>query len=206
MTLNEFIAKWSGKAAPNNSGGFLNECVSLASQFSQNVLNVPNSDGVLYCQTTGGARDLYESPTALELQHYDKIPPGSPQINDLVVWGSSMGQYGDVAIYIGNNEVFGQQGTPVFLPANIRTKNSGELGYLRLKGEIMWNITKAQENAIYQLKMKDFPGPDYNGYAGLPATQANVDAMIAKIQGLPEPSTPGFTPYKGPPLFVEGPK
>lgn len=69
-----------------------------------------------------------------------------------------------------------------------------------IQGEDMWNITKAQENAIYQLKMKDFPGDGYNGYAGNPATQENVDAMIKKIQELPEPpaAVPTVVPIPDP--------
>ena len=135
MTLDAFITAWTGREAPNNHGLFKGECVSLAAQFCQNVLVIPNADGVLYCSKTGGARDLYEQFDGQLPTYFDRVPASqSPLVGDLVVWGASMGQYGDVAIYAGNNQVFGQLGTPVFQPARLRTMNPGYLGFLRKKG------------------------------------------------------------------------
>lgn len=136
MNLDQFITKYNGKSVANNHGGFVGECVSLAARKVQEVDNVPNGDAVLYCQATGGARDLYESPTNLLLTYYDRIPNGQPRVKgDLVVWGSTLGKYGDVAIALDSGtQLFGQLGTPVFIPANIRNETRQPLGYLRLKG------------------------------------------------------------------------
>lgn len=139
MTLDQFVTAYTGESLTNNHGGYAGECVSLAARFAQEVQNVPNADGVLYCQTTGGARDLYENPTALTMQYYDKIPNGQPrQKADLVVWGANLGKYGDVAVALDSGtQIFGQLGTPVFIPANIRSETRPPLGYLRLKGTDM---------------------------------------------------------------------
>lgn len=139
MTLNNFVDTYTGKRATNNHGNFPGECVSLAARYAQEVQSVPNADAVLYCQTTGGARDLYENPTALTLRYYNKIPFGQPrQRGDLVVWGGNLGKYGDVAIALdSSNTIFGQLGTPVFIPANTRQEIRQPLGYLRLKGDDM---------------------------------------------------------------------
>jgi len=137
MNLDQFVETYKGKSVTNNHGNYKGECVSLAARYSQEVLGVPNSDAVLYCGgATGGARDLYESPTALMLKYYDRVPFGQlRKRGDLVVWGGNLGKYGDVAIALDSGtQLFGQLGTPVFLPAAIRNEARQPLGYLRLKG------------------------------------------------------------------------
>ena len=169
MTLNNFVDTYTGKRATNNHGNFPGECVSLASRYAQEVQSVPNADAVLYCQTTGGARDLYENPTALTLRYYNKIPFGQPrQRGDLVVWGGNLGKYGDVAIALdSSNTIFGQLGTPVFIPANTRQEIRQPLGYLRLKGDDM-----VQDQDVRNLWPKMF--------AGAPAKDADIKKWSGK--------------------------
>lgn len=137
MSLDDFVSQNTNKQLSDHSGNFLGECVSLVKQYAQSVQNIPNADIVL--QVPDGARQLYEGFdwNGKMSQYYDKIPYGQPrQKGDLVVWGENLGKYGDVAIALdSDNTVFGQLGTPVFIPANIRVENRQPLGYLRLKGE-----------------------------------------------------------------------
>lgn len=174
MNLDQFITKYNGKSVANNHGGFVGECVSLAARKVQEVDNVPNGDAVLYCQTTGGARDLYENPTNLLLTYYTRIPNGQPrQRGDLVVWGSTLGQYGDVAIALDSGtQLFGQLGTPVFIPANIRDERRQPLGYLRKIGVNMATLVDdGNVNLLYKMIHRD----------DSQITQAMKDASRGKV-------------------------
>lgn len=166
MNPEVFRATYTGKEVSNNGGGFVGECVSLASRFAQQVQGVPGADSVLYCQVTGGARDLYENPTAKLLQYYTKVPYGQPrQLYDLVVWGINKGKYGDVAIaWDTGNTVFGQLGTPVFIPAQIRVDTTAPLGYLRLKGGDM-PLTPTQIDKFFKMAGQNSKSSDYTYYA-----------------------------------------
>lgn len=204
MNLDSFITKYNGQSIPNNHGKYKGECVSLAARYAQEVQNVPDGDGTLYCQKTGGARDLYEHPTAIELQYYDLIPYGQPrQRGDLVVWGANLGQYGDIAIANdGGTVIFGQLGTPVFIPANIRSESRPPLGYLRRKGG---NV----EPTDY--RMND--GDVINGFAIFKRTPSPEDLAVwtgqtfKKFQyekladGVAKMPPPNMKPYDGPQLY-----
>lgn len=150
--MDAFINKYTippDQEVPNNSGGFVGECVSLVARYAQEVQGIPNADGVLYCTKTGGARDLYEQYDGLLPKYYDRIPAGTPQIGDLVVWGANRGFYGHVAIYIGNGQVFQQLGTPVFQPAAVAPiGDTSPLGYLRLKGGSMPSTEEVLASAL----------------------------------------------------------
>lgn len=153
MNLGDFVNTYGGhQLAMNDGKSYVGECVSLVKRFAQEVQKVPNADTVL--QVPSGARQLYEGFdwNGKMSQYYDKIPYGQPrQKGDLVVWGSNLGQYGDVAIALDSgNTVFGQLGTPVFIPANIRVEARQPLGYLRFKGETMDTFNKGDATNIAQ--------------------------------------------------------
>lgn len=139
MNTDQFVAKYTGQQLEQNNGGYKGECVSLAKRYAQEVQGVPDADTVL--QVPKGARQLYEgfNWNGKMAQYYDKIPYGQPrQRGDLVVWGSNLGSYGDVAIALDSGtQMFGQFGTPIFQPARIRNETRQPLGYLRNKGGIM---------------------------------------------------------------------
>lgn len=164
VTLSQFENQWYGKQAANNHGNFPGECVSLGSQWTQNGLGVPNADAVLYCSHTGGARDLYEQFDGQLPTYFDRLPYGNaPQDGDLVVWGGNMGIYGDVAIYIGSGQVFGQLGTPVFQPAAPRQLTPQPLGYLRLKGGYMSaSSIDASDTDILRICSTEIGGWDFD--------------------------------------------
>lgn len=184
MTLQQFVEKYNGQSLTNNHGNFKGECVSLACRYAQESQAVPNADAVLYCQTTGGARDLYENPTALTLKYYMRIPYGQPRLRgDLVVWGSSLGKYGDVAVSLAGTQIFGQLGTPVFIPANIRNEARQPLGYLRLKGDSM---VEAKDYNVSAQTFKNMTGrkltqKEFNDQIG-----RKWQDMLVTFQGSPE--------------------
>lgn len=181
MDLDSFITKYNGQSIPNNHGKYVGECVSLAARYAQEVQGVPDGDSTLYCQTTGGARDLYEHPTSLELQYYDLIPYGQPRLKgDLVIWGANLGKYGDVAVADNvGTVIFGQLGTPVFIPANIRSESRSPLGYLRRKGAEMF--TPAEVNQLIQATM-NFPATDTQKavYSTLPIAEVLQKVLESK--------------------------
>lgn len=220
MTHDQFVNKYYGQQLTNNNGNYLGECVSLAARYAQEVQGVPNADGVLYCPVTGGARDLYEQfPSNGRPNYYDQIPYGqSPKVGDLVVWGANMGRYGDVAVYNGSGQVFGQLGTPVFIPAAARQMTPPQpLGYLRRKGGS--DVSTVGDNEIDQMSWAYFgygAGPDfitehrgtesntferfmYNHPVAVAYRQQVADWRKAAESG----GGGKYKPYSGKPLFEE---
>lgn len=144
--LDNFVNRYANQQLTDNSGNYKGECLSLVKRYAQEVQNVPNADSVLYA-INGAAKDLWLSPQPAQNQYYDKV--NSPQAGDIAVYTN--GTYGDVAVYLGNGQVFGQLGTPVFQPAAVRSVGT-PTGYLRLKGQDM--PTLANETfvkAAYQI-------------------------------------------------------
>lgn len=191
MSLGDFVNKYTGQSVPNNGGGFLGECVSLAARYAQEVQGIPGADGVLYCSNTGGARDLYEQFDGKLPNYYDRIPYGQPrQRGDLVVWGANLGKYGDVAIALdGGTQVFGQLGTPVFLPANVRIENRQPLGYLRKKGSPVDIMNEEQVKSLYEVYWRTPPSAEeIQFYTGKPATDLidplRSSARKAEVDGI----------------------
>lgn len=125
MTLIDFIANNRRKVLSDPSGNYPNECVSLWKQYQLQVNGIDPID--LYVPDDR-AKNIWFKTTPAMLKHFDKV--NTPAIGDTAVYD---GNYGDVAIYIGNGKVFGQLGTPVFKPADIRPLGK-PLGYLRLRG------------------------------------------------------------------------
>jgi len=91
MTLQEFITKYKGKGI-DFDGHYGFQCVDLYRQYVQEALGFPQSPGVT------GAKDIWTSYLS---EYYDRIPntpDGVPEKGDIMIWGSSYGQYGHVAI------------------------------------------------------------------------------------------------------------
>ena len=96
MSFDEFIAKYKGKGI-DFDGHYGFQCVDLIRQYIKEVLNQPQPRGVV------GAKDFwtnYESDPNLN-QYFDKIPntpSGVPSRGDIIIWGSSYGTHGHIAI------------------------------------------------------------------------------------------------------------
>lgn len=227
MNLDQFVDKYNGKSVSNNHGNFKGECVSLAARYAQEVQGVDDGDNALYCANVGGARDLYEwygKPGSNVQEFYDRIPFGQPRLKgDMVVWGTNLGYYGDIAIALDSGiQIFGQLGTPVFIPANIRTETRQPLGYLRRKGDNS-NMypTEPELQAVtaqtgWQKDSSGKTNPNAIAYwcygTGNPNWGDPVKVRIeldnelyyaGRAEG--QSMTPGtYKPYTGKPLFTEG--
>lgn len=217
MNLDQFIETYNGKSVANNHGGYKGECVSLAARWAQEGQGVANGDSALYCANTGGARDLYEwyGKAGSNVQNfYDRIPYGQPGMReDLVVWGASLGQYGDVAIAVdGNIYIFGQLGTPVFIPANLRNESRPPLGYLRRKGT---NVPPDKYDTVphgddvgfhYRNRMfREATDAEKANKANLTWAQIlddNVAELGTRLQAA-QANPAGAKPYSGPQLYIK---
>lgn len=97
MTLNEFVAKWTGKKC-DFDGFYGGQCQDLYRQYVQEVLEFPQSPGVV------GAKDNWD---VYLTEYYDRIPntpDGVPEPGDIMIWGSKYGQYGHVAVVVSANK------------------------------------------------------------------------------------------------------
>lgn len=93
MTFNEFIEKWTGKRCDYDSK-WPGECVDLARTYIKEVRETKQFSPVV------GAKDIWNQ----ELDGFTKVtntPDGTPPNGAIIIWGSSYGQFGHVAIAIG---------------------------------------------------------------------------------------------------------
>jgi len=95
MTLQQFIEKWTGKIADfdNAYGG---QCVDLFRFYVKEVLGLPQTPPVV------GAKDIWTSNTP-DFTKVKNIQEGIPNKGDIIIWGSTYGQYGHVAIFISGD-------------------------------------------------------------------------------------------------------
>lgn len=147
MTLQQFIANWSGKFIPSR-GGIVGQCVSMVQKWAEDngVTGTPVFPVAAAKDMPGARKDFFD--------WIPNTPTGVPQPGDIIVWGSQVGQYGHTAIFIdGNAQSFRSfdQNWPVGSAAHIQAHNyTGVLGWLRLKkpnqGGSMANIDGSIES------------------------------------------------------------
>ena len=132
ITLEQFIAKWTGKGI-DFDGSFGNQCQDLYRQYVKEVLGFPQSPAV------PGAKDNWGKYLP---EYYERISnslTGVPVKGDIMIWGASYGPYGHVAIVteatVNTFKCFSQNDPTGSLPAIRWYKNyNGTLGWLRPKG------------------------------------------------------------------------
>lgn len=130
MTLQQFIATWSGKFIPSR-GGITGQCVSMVQKWAEDngVTGTPVFPVAAAKDMPGTRKDFFD--------WIPNTPTGVPQAGDIVVWGNQVGQYGHTAIFIdGNAQSFRSfdQNWPVGTAAHIQQHNyNGVLGWLRFK-------------------------------------------------------------------------
>lgn len=94
MNLNEFITKYNGKGIDHdNSFGY--QCMDLAHKYAIEVIgqDIPSAPA---------AKDVWNKTTT----GYDKIkntPEGLPQKGDIIIWGTEVGPYGHIAVFLEGN-------------------------------------------------------------------------------------------------------
>lgn len=213
MTPQQWYPQYLGKQVADNHGGYPGECVSFVKRYAQEALRVPDADSVLYVKDDK-AKNAWLAPTPLQNQYFDKV--NSPQNGDIAVYN---GNYGDIAVYLGGNQVVGQYGTPVFTPVAVRPSNQPgvPLGYLRLKGGSMSAVGVTDRNLVNNMYMACFGRNPYNNQTGKwddPAAQQYVgqpcDVVLQTLLDSKEHAnyvkglSGGVTPYSGPQLFTKG--
>ena len=136
MTLEEFITKWNGKGI-DFDGAFGFQCMDLMHQYHVEVLGI--TDGRTLAAP--GAKDVYLNfDNIFGKEHFNKIPntpTGVPQKGDIVIWGTGIGPYGHIAVFIEgdtNNFVSFDQNFPTgsLCHKQAHTYN-GVVGWLRAK-------------------------------------------------------------------------
>lgn len=201
---------YMGKSIPDPRGQFLGECVSWFKDYFV-YSGIPYDD--LYV-VDGKAKNLYLSPTPTMLQHFDRYP-NNPQVGDAVIYD---GNFGDVALYCGNNEVVGQMdlnpsGTPNLVPMSVRPIGN-YLGLLRRKGTKMDYPNEGDLTNIHN--QTGWPGHPLNpndiaewvNGTGRPANESRNDRAVAltvEVSNYTKQNSQSssFTPYNGPQLFIK---
>jgi hypothetical protein len=96
MTLQEFIAKYTGKGI-DFDGHYGFQCVDLYRQYVQDVVQCPQSPGVT------GAKDIWTTYLPEYFERITNTPEGIPLEGDIMIWGDAYGQYGHVAVVLSGN-------------------------------------------------------------------------------------------------------
>jgi hypothetical protein len=89
ITLDEFIKKWTGVGI-DFDGAYGFQCVDLYRQYVKECLGIPQTPAV------SGAKDIWNNCPGFE--KILNTPDGVPQKGDIMIWGSSYGPYGHVAV------------------------------------------------------------------------------------------------------------
>jgi len=93
MTIDEFVKKYDGKFIDFDKA-YGNQCFDLYRQYCQEVLQIPQSP------PTGnqGAVKIWDTYLTQYFERIPNTPEGVPQKGDIMIWGTSYGPYGHVAI------------------------------------------------------------------------------------------------------------
>lgn len=91
--IDDFIKKYDGKGI-DFDGAYGAQCVDLYRQYVKEVLKYPQSPPV------EGAKDIWETYLPDYYQKVENTPYGVPDKGDIVIFGTGLGKYGHVAIFI----------------------------------------------------------------------------------------------------------
>jgi N-acetylmuramoyl-L-alanine amidase len=174
MTLDDFIAKWNGKGIDvDDYYGF--QCFDLAHRYAIDCvgIDIPGKPA---------AKDLWDC----EIDGYDKIansPTNVPSKGDVIIWGTAIGAYGHVAIFVsGNADSFTSldQNWPVGSVCHLQPHNyTGVLGWFHPKKLVTEETVSVPKTTFQELVKKS---TEYDKFvsAGYPTVQSVTD----KIKGL----------------------
>ena len=93
MSLDDFIKKYDGQAVDYDKN-FGPQCVDLYRQYVKEVLGYPQSPPVV------GAKDIWDTYLPEYFKRIENTPTGIPEKGDIIIFGTGLGKYGHVAIYI----------------------------------------------------------------------------------------------------------
>lgn len=139
MTFDEFISKWNGRGI-DFDGAYGDQCMDLMHQYHVEVLGI--TDGRTLAAPA--AKDVYSNfSTIIGREHFEQIkntPTGVPQKGDIIIWGTGIGPFGHIAIFIegdANRFKSFDQNFPTGSKCKIVDHNyNGVLGWLRFKGKL----------------------------------------------------------------------
>ena len=93
MTFEDFIKKYDGQPI-DYDGAWGNQCVDLYRQYVKEVLGYPQSPPV------EGAKDIWNSYLPEYFKRIENTPMGVPEKGDVVIFGTTLGKYGHVSIFV----------------------------------------------------------------------------------------------------------
>lgn len=96
MSLDDFIQKYEGKEI-DYDGAFGAQCVDLYRAYVKEVLGYPQSPPV------EGAKDIWDTYLPEYFTRIENTPEGLPEKGDIVIFGTGLGKYGHVAIFLEGN-------------------------------------------------------------------------------------------------------
>jgi len=149
MTLDDFVKKYDGKGIDFDNK-FSTQCVDLYRQYVKEVLGFPQSPSV------EGAKDIWDTYLPEYYKRIENTPYGVPEKGDIVIWGTKIGKYGHVAIFLeGDAKKFKSfdQNYPTGTLCHIQEHTyTGVLGWLRPITKSMelpdWFKTLLQERGL----------------------------------------------------------
>jgi len=94
--LDDFIKKWDGKGI-DFDGAFSTQCVDLYRQYVKEVLGYPQSPPV------AGAKDIWDAYLPEYFKRIENTPNGVPDKGDIVIFGTTLGKFGHVSIFVEGN-------------------------------------------------------------------------------------------------------
>lgn len=143
MTAQEFFNKYNGVGL-DFDGYYGDQCVDEVQYYNRDVVGAP--------ALTGNAIDIF---TTYPKDFYDQVtntPDGVPQVGDIVIWGTSIGQYGHIAIFVkGDPNQFTSfdQNWPLNSLCHFQPHNySGVVGWLHPKNVATEQQTSSQTQSI----------------------------------------------------------
>lgn len=149
--LNQFVANLNGQFVEVSSKSAIYQCMDLAYNWVF-CLDYPK-----ITIQHGNAYEVYTAPNDTTRQYFDIIPntpDGIPQDGDLVVWSSSYGPAGHIAIALGGGTVNSfmcfEQNNPLGTNAHLQSRSYYRvLGWLRPK--VFPTLTITDQTRIPQI-------------------------------------------------------
>lgn len=151
MTFEQFIQINNGKKI-DFDGSFGAQCVDLYRFYLQDVLQVPQTPGVI------GAYQIFDTAPAT-FEKIKNTPTGLPQKGDIVVWSQKYGLYGHVGIFIAGGLIRFKafvQNDPLGTPCQIKEYSyTGVIGWLRVKKNKEFKIVDNEGKMIAKVEFLD---------------------------------------------------
>lgn len=204
MTFDEFLSKWTNQPVDFDQI-YPNQCMDLMHQYVYDVLGFTDKN-VLAAPAAYQVYTNFSNETGAQyFEKIDNTPDGIPRKGDIVFFGTAIGAYGHVCIFVdgdqNNFNSFDANWPTGSLPHIQQHNYTGVLGWLRAKPQVsMATITQAELDQIradrdknwtlYQQTLGDVAAKQ-NEIGELNATIANLQQELAQnAPQSPVPSEP----------------